>query len=140
MNRNKNLLILYYLWKKLSKFSNAQKKVFLIFFQLCSIANSKFSFYISLCAINCIKIKTMSLVLNVSIYFSRDSLCFIYFDVIIPQRLKKKFKHGTGITCKKSLVICATQLAGGLLLKILKYFKVMLNIFEFSHVKEIVES
>ena len=33
-----------------------------------------------------------------------------------------------------------TQLAGGLLLKILKDFEVMLNIFEFSHVKEIVES
>ena len=27
-----------------------------------------------------------------------------------------------------------------LLLKMLKYFEVMLNIFEFSHVKEIVES
>ena len=27
-----------------------------------------------------------------SVYFSRDSLCFIYFDVIICQRLKKKFK------------------------------------------------
>ena len=46
--------------------------------------------------------------------------------------------HGTiirtGITCKKTLVICATQLAGGLLLKKLKYFEVMLNIFEFSRV------
>ena len=52
--------------------------------------------------------------------------------------------HGTiirtGITCRKSLVICATQLAGGLLLKKLKYLKVMLNIFEFSRVWEIVES
>ena len=35
---------------------------------------------------------------------------------------------------KKSLVICATHLAGGLLLKMLK------QNFEFSHVKEIVES
>ena len=35
----------------------------------------------------------------------------------------------TGITCKKSLVICPTQLAVGLLLKKLKYFEVMLNIF-----------
>ena len=34
---------------------------------------------------------------------------------------------------RKSLVICETQFAGGLLLK-------MLNIFEFSHVKEIAES
>ena len=33
-----------------------------------------------------------------------------------------------------------TQLAGGLLLKMLKYFEVMLNIFEFSHLKEIPES
>ena len=32
------------------------------------------------------------------------------------------------------------QLAGSLLLKMLKYFEVMLNIFEFSHKKEIVES
>ena len=52
--------------------------------------------------------------------------------------------HGTiirtGITCKKIPVICATQLAGGSLLKMLKYFEVILNIFEFSHVKEIVES
>ena len=30
------------------------------------------------------------------------------------------------------LAICATQLAGGLLLKMLKYFEVMIK-FEFSH-------
>ena len=46
--------------------------------------------------------------------------------------------HGTiirtGITCKKIPCLCATQLAGGLLLKKLKYFQVMLNIFEFSRV------
>ena len=35
--------------------------------------------------------------------------------------------------------ICATQFSGGLLLKILKYFKVMLNIFEFSYVKDSAE-
>ena len=29
---------------------------------------------------------------------------------------------------------------GSLLFKMLKYFKVMLNIFEFSHVKEIAEN
>ena len=28
----------------------------------------------------------------------------------------------TGITCKKFLVVCGAQLAGGLLLKKLKYF------------------
>ena len=36
--------------------------------------------------------------------------------------------------------MCATQLAGGSLLKKLKYFKVMLNIFEFSRVWESVET
>ena len=41
---------------------------------------------------------------------------------------------------RKSLVICATQLAGGLLLKKVKYFEVMVNIFEFLHVWENVES
>ena len=46
----------------------------------------------------------------------------------------------TGITCKKIRVICATQLAGGLLLKKLKYFEVVLNISEFSRVGENVES
>ena len=53
--------------------------------------------------------------------------------------------HGTitrtRITCKKSLTICATQLAGSVLLKKLKYFEVILSIFEFSHrVREIVRS
>ena len=32
---------------------------------------------------------------------------------------------------EKSLVICGTQFAGGLFLKMLKWFEVMLNIFEF---------
>ena len=32
------------------------------------------------------------------------------------------------------LFICATELAGGLLLKKLKHFEVKLNIFEFSRV------
>ena len=41
---------------------------------------------------------------------------------------------------RKCFVICANQLADDLLLKMLKYFEVMLNIFEFSHLKEIVES
>ena len=40
---------------------------------------------------------------------------------------------------RKSLVICATQLAGGLLLKKLKYFEFILNIFVFSRVWENVE-
>ena len=41
---------------------------------------------------------------------------------------------------KKSVVNCATQLADGLLIKMLKYFAVIINIFEFSHMREIVES
>ena len=48
--------------------------------------------------------------------------------------------HGTtawtGTTCNKIFDLFATQPASGLLLKILKYFRAMLNIFEFSHVKE----
>ena len=40
----------------------------------------------------------------------------------------------------KSLVTCATQLESGLLLKMLKYFQVMLKILEFFQVKEIVKS
>ena len=67
-NRNKNLLILYYLWKKLSKFSNSLENVFQAFsFQLCFTVNSKFSFYVSLFEINCIKIQAISLVQNLSI-------------------------------------------------------------------------
>ena len=46
----------------------------------------------------------------------------------------------TGITYKKSLAVSVAQLAGGLLLKKLKYFEVMLNIFELSRVSENVES
>ena len=36
--------------------------------------------------------------------------------------------------------MCVLQLISGLLLKKLKYFEVMLNIFEFSQVSENVES
>ena len=36
--------------------------------------------------------------------------------------------------------MCMTQRAGGLLLKMLKYFEVILSIFELSDVKEIVET
>ena len=55
-----------------------------------------------------------------------------------------KYNHGTimqtEITCKKISCYIHNQRAGGLLLKVLKYFEVMLNIFEFSQVKEIAES
>ena len=42
--------------------------------------------------------------------------------------------------CTKISCLCETQLADGLLLKMLKYFEGMFNIFEFSHLTEIVES
>ena len=43
-------------------------------FQLCSIANSNFSFHVSFFQVNCIKIQTMSLVLNLS-EISAEILC-----------------------------------------------------------------
>ena len=48
-------------------------------------------------------------------------------------------RHFT-IAVRAETHVTATQLAGGLLLKMLKHFEVVLNIFEFSHVKEIAES
>ena len=53
------------------------------------------------------------------------------------------FEHETVIEqewhVRKSVVICATQLAVGLLLKKLKYLEGMLNIFEFSRLWQKVE-
>ena len=46
----------------------------------------------------------------------------------------------TGITCKKIRCYMPESACRLLLLQMLKYFEVMLNIFEFSHVKEILES
>ena len=77
------------------------RKVFHAFsFQLSSIAI--FFFCISLCEINCIKIQIMSLVLNLPILFSRDSLCFVYFDVSLSAT-EKKFK----LVEKKNMGSCA---------------------------------
>ena len=90
MNRNKNLLILYYLWKKLSKL---QKKVFHAFsFQVCSTANSKFSSYISLCDINFIKIQTMSLVLSPSIL--AETFCVLFTSRHNSLATEKKVQGG----------------------------------------------
>ena len=44
----------------------------------------------------------------------------------------------TGVTCNE--ISCYMRDSGGLLLKMLKYFEVMLKFFEFSYVKETVES
>ena len=105
MNKNKNLLISYYLWKKLSEFSNAQKKVFHAFsFQLCSTANSKFSFYVSLCAINCIEIQTISLVLNLSI------LAEIFCVLFTSSQLNFFFQSREW---NKNMWSCATTNTGG---------------------------
>ena len=41
---------------------------------------------------------------------------------------------------RKSLAMCATQLADSVLIKKLKYFEVMLKIVDFSWMWEIVES
>ena len=62
------------------------------------------------------------------------------FQIVKFCQIVALYKNHRKQYVRKSLVICATHLAGGLLLKILKYFKVMLNIFEFSHVKKIIES
>ena len=75
--------------EKASQVLQCTEKNFPCFF-FSTLFHSKFYifFNVSLCEINCIKIQTMSLA-SKSIYFSRDSLCFIYFDVIIGQQLKK---------------------------------------------------
>ena len=56
-------------------------------------------------------------------------------NITLLSNLRGSYKHGTIIR-----TAYRTQLTGGLLLEMLKYFKVMLNIFVFSHVKEVVES
>ena len=45
-----------------------------------------------------------------------------------------KLQHEQEQQVRKSLVICATQFAGSLLLKKLKYCEIMLNIFELLRV------
>ena len=54
------------------------------------------------------------------------------------QTLKLYYKHEENLG--NFLVLCKTQLTGGILLKMLKYLEVMLYIFEYPHVQEIVES
>ena len=46
----------------------------------------------------------------------------------------------TRVICKEISCILRDSAYGGLLLKMLKYFKVTLKVFEFFHVKEILES
>ena len=78
INRNKNLLILYYLLKKLSKFSNAQKKFSMLF-----LFNLVWHFLFMFHFVKLIVLEFRNMSSSKSIYFSTDSLCFIYFDFII---------------------------------------------------------
>ena len=57
------------------------------------------------------------------------------FEELLTDLSKAQEEH-----VRKFVVICPSQLAGDLLMQMLKYFEVMLNIFDFSHVKEILES
>ena len=75
--------------------------------------------------------------------------CLTFSNIFWNQfkAIKENDKSVSWALCKlkiqpwiQSLAICPTQLADGLLLKMLKYFEVMLNIFEFSYEKEIIES
>ena len=71
-------------------------------------------------------------------YFTFSEILFQFKNLV--KRVGLTY-HGTiirtGMTCKKiRWYVRATQLADGLLLKMLKYFEVIWKIFEFSHVKE----
>ena len=72
---------------------------------------------------------------NFFVFWSSFRLKRLFQEPLTQLSITKSWKYNTN-----RLVICATQLTGGLWLKMLKYFEVMLNIFEFSHVKKIVES
>ena len=69
---------------------------------------------------------------NLKIYFPQHSFYWIVFQDLRYSYWNRGTVPRTGITSKK--------ISGGWLLKMLKYLEVMLNIFEFPYVKEIVES
>ena len=54
--------------------------------------------------------------------------------------LSRSWNYITNKNVRKSVVIWANQFVGGLLLKMPKNFEIMWNIFDFSNVKETVES
>ena len=72
--------------KNLSKFPNKQKK-FSMLFLFNFVPQQILNF---LC--EKLFVKLIASRFRQKVYFSRFWLCFIYFDVIIRQRLKKKFK------------------------------------------------
>ena len=97
------------------KFSIMIRRIYLLKSQITGYAKAKLGSY------------------SRKLYFDNFSTCLglgLSYGTIIP----------TGITCKKIPCYCLTQLAGGLLLKKLKYFEVMLNIFDLSRVWEKIES
>ena len=89
MKRNKKFANIILFMEKAFQVFQCTEKVFHAFcFQLCSMANTKLSLYVSLCEFNCIKIQAIRIrLVSKSIYFSKDSFWFI-----IHQHLKKKFK------------------------------------------------
>ena len=77
----------------------------------------------------------MTWLYKAEIWWKRKILLYVYrWYKDISEESKTRFDTS------KSFDICATQLAGDLLLKMLKYFEVMWNVFAFSHVKNIAES
>ena len=76
--------------------------------------------------------KVMELLLGgTDIYYKSISIIYNFINWTIKRK---------EITRKKFFFTYVTHLTGGLLLKMLKYLKVLLNVSEFSHLKEIVES
>ena len=82
-------------------------------------------------------------------YFLDLLILVMYITVALWCSVKKVFLNisqfyhetiiRTRVTLKKCLVLCMTQLANKVLLKMLKYFEAMLNIFGFSCIREIVK-
>ena len=85
MSRKKLTDIMLFMEKVFQVFQCIKKSFHGFSFQFCSTANSKFYFYVSLCEINCIKIQTIGRLGSIL----AEILCFVYFDGIIRQRLKK---------------------------------------------------
>ena len=94
-----------------------------------------------------------ALILRGSILRSQSTFCSLLLSIFKSYYLKnlrwnrfsflpvETWNYNTNRNnVRKSLVICATQLRGGLLFKKLKYFEAMINIFEFSRVWENAES
>ena len=71
----KKMLILYNLWRKLSKFSTAQKRFTMLFLSYFVPKQILSFLFVSLCEINFSKIQTVSLVLN--LFIVAEILCVL---------------------------------------------------------------